>query len=171
LCCLCCLCCCCCSVLADCFRLITGNLQEAGLQGPNKEAPTSRRIPRINNEPSRPTEGVRFCLSGRSAPLHQQSLFESNRNGDHSGSHASFLQASGDARRPAPRRFSRRSTGVIFRSSRVRQVPRHRSSQGKQTQEASPPGSCNRHPIHPHRTLSPWGSLLPSKKGRVGLKR
>src|SRR5204862_5143011 len=30
-------------------------------------------------EPSRPTEGVRFCLSGRSAPFHQQSLFESNR--------------------------------------------------------------------------------------------
>ena len=103
-----------CSVLADYLRLITGDLRQVGLQGPDKEAPTSRRIPRINNEPSRPTEGVRFCLSGRSAPFHQQSLFESNRNGDHSGSHASFFQASGDARRPAPRR----PTGVMFRSSR-----------------------------------------------------
>src|SRR3954470_20413693 len=65
-------------MLADCFRLIAGDLQEVGLQGPDKEAPTSRRIPRINNELSRPTEGVWFCLSGRSAPFHQQSLFESN---------------------------------------------------------------------------------------------
>src|SRR2546430_15057149 len=75
---MCCLCCCCYFVLADCSRLIARDLQEVGLQGPDKEAPTSRRIPRINNEPSRPTEGVRFCLSGRSAPFHQQSLFESN---------------------------------------------------------------------------------------------
>src|SRR2546430_17331559 len=67
-------------MLADCFRLIADDLQEVGLQGPDKEAPTSRRIPRINNEPSRPTEGVRFCLSGRSAPFHQQSLFESNND-------------------------------------------------------------------------------------------
>src|SRR4051812_31067570 len=67
-----------CSVLADYQRFITGDLQEVGLQGPDKEAPTSHRIPRINNELSRPTEGVRFCLSGRSAPFHRESLFESN---------------------------------------------------------------------------------------------
>src|SRR4051812_6421145 len=72
------LCCCCYSVLADCSRPIADDLQEVGLQGPDKEAPTSRCIPRINNEPSRPTEGVRFCLSERSAPFHQQVLFESN---------------------------------------------------------------------------------------------
>src|SRR3954462_7493674 len=78
LCCLCYLCCCCYSVLADYSRSIAGELQEVGLQGPDKEAPTSHRIPRINNEPSRPTEGVRFCLSERSIPFHQQVLFESN---------------------------------------------------------------------------------------------
>src|SRR3954468_16251603 len=108
-----------CSVLADYLRLITGDLQRVGLQGLDKEAPTSHRIPRINNEPSRPTEGVRFCLSRRSAPLYRENLFELNRNGDHSGSHASFFQASGDARRPAPPRFSRRPTCVMFRSSRL----------------------------------------------------
>src|SRR5436189_5602947 len=96
---LCYLCCCCHSVLADCPRSIAGELQEVGLQGPDKEAPTSHRIPRINNVPSRPTEGVRFCLSERSVPFHQQFLFESNRNGDHSGTHASLSQASGGARR------------------------------------------------------------------------
>src|SRR5947208_8969623 len=116
---MCCLCCYCYSVLADCPRLIAGDLQEVGLQGPDKDAPTSHRIPRINNEPSRPTEGVRFCLSERSIPFHQQVLFESNRNGDHSGSNASFFQTSGDARRSAPRRLSRRSTSVVFRPSRV----------------------------------------------------
>src|SRR3954463_726493 len=73
-------------MLADYLRLITGDLQRVGLQGPDKEAPTSHRIPRINNEPSRPTEGVRFCLSRRSAPLYRENLFELNRNGDHSGS-------------------------------------------------------------------------------------
>ena len=111
---LCCLYCCCYFVLADCSRLTAGDLQEVGLQGPDKEAPTSHRIPRINNELSRPTEGVRFCLSRRSTPFHRESLFESNRNGDHSGSHTSFFQASGDAKRPAPRRFTRRPTGVMF---------------------------------------------------------
>src|SRR5437588_10486487 len=79
LCCLYYLCCCCHSVLTDCSRSIAGELQEVGLQGPDKEVPTSHRIPRINNEPSRPTEGVRFCLSERSVPFHQQVLFESNK--------------------------------------------------------------------------------------------
>ena len=81
LCCLCYLCCCCYSVLADCSRSIASELQEVGLQGPDKEAPTSHRIPRINNEPSRPTEGVRFCLSERPVPFYQQVLFESNTRG------------------------------------------------------------------------------------------
>src|SRR4051812_26963560 len=69
-----------CSVLADYLRLITGDLQGVGLQGLDKEAPTSHRIPRINNEPSRPTEGVRFCLSRRSAPLCRENLFELNKD-------------------------------------------------------------------------------------------
>src|SRR5438270_3978304 len=67
-------------MLADYLRLIAGELQRVGLQGPNKEAPTSHRIPRINNEPSQPTEGVRFCLSRRSAPFYRESLFESNNH-------------------------------------------------------------------------------------------
>src|SRR4051812_17738007 len=107
MCCLCYLCCCCYSVLVDCSRPTAGELQEVGLQGPDKEAPTSRRIPRINNEPSWPTEGVRFCLSERSVPFYQQVLFESNRNGDHSGRHASLVQASGGARRPTSHRLMR----------------------------------------------------------------
>src|SRR5204863_6054423 len=102
--------CCCYFVLADCSRPTAGELQEVGLQGPDKEAPTSRCIPRINNELSRPTEGVRFCLSERSIPFHQRVLFESNRNGDHSGRNASLFQASGGARRPTSPRFTPRST-------------------------------------------------------------
>src|SRR5438270_2718023 len=70
-------------MLADYLRLIAGELQRVGLQGPNKEAPTSHRIPRINNEPSRPTEGVRFCLSRRSAPLYRENLFELNKRTCH----------------------------------------------------------------------------------------
>jgi len=121
---LCCLCCCCYFVLADCSRLIAGDLQEVGLQGPDKEAPTSRCIPRINNEPSRPTEGVRFCLSERSIPFHQQVLFESNRNGDHSGRHASLFQASGGARRPTSHRFMRRPIDDPVRPVGVRRPTR-----------------------------------------------
>src|SRR3954463_461601 len=99
-----------CSVLADYLRLITGDLQEVGLQGPDKEAPTSHHIPRIDNEPSRPTEGVRFCLSRRASSLYQETLFGLNRNGDHSGRHAGLFQASGGARRPTSRRLKRRPT-------------------------------------------------------------
>src|SRR3954465_2793428 len=76
---LCCLCCYCYFVRVDHLRFVSGDLQRVGLQGPDKEAPTSHRISRINNEPSRPTEGVRFCLSERSIPFHQQVLFESNK--------------------------------------------------------------------------------------------
>src|SRR4051812_7345042 len=103
-------------MLADYLRLITGDLQEVGLQGPDKEAPTSHRIPCINNEPSRLTEGVRSCLSRRSAPLYRENLFELNRNGDHSGRHAGLFQASGDAKRPTSRRNKRRSTDPAVQS-------------------------------------------------------
>src|SRR3954463_16403743 len=103
-------------MLADYLRLITGDLQRVGLQGPDKEAPTSHPIPRINNEPSRPTEGVRFCLSRRSAPLYRENLFELNKNGDHSGRHAGLFQATGGARRPTSRRLKRRPTDSAVQS-------------------------------------------------------
>src|SRR4051812_18108910 len=87
-----------CSVLADYLRLITGNLQEVGLQGPDKEAPTSHRILRINNEPPRPTQGVRFCLSRRSAPFHRESLFESNSSQSQCKSRGSRMTSFGHSK-------------------------------------------------------------------------
>src|SRR3954470_2359253 len=75
---MCCLCCYCYFVLADCSRLIAGDLQRVGLQGPDKEAPTSHRIPRINNKLSWPTEGVRFCLSRSASSLYRETLFGLN---------------------------------------------------------------------------------------------
>src|SRR4051812_40008992 len=70
------LCCYYCSVLVNLSDLTADDSQEVGLQGPDKEAPTSRSFSRINNEPSRPTGRVRFCLPRSSSLPLRETLFD-----------------------------------------------------------------------------------------------
>src|SRR4051812_13408813 len=50
--------------------------RKSGYKGLAQEAPTSCRILRINNEPSRPTGRVRFCLPRSSSLPHRETLFD-----------------------------------------------------------------------------------------------
>src|SRR5436190_14894984 len=53
--------------------------RKSGYKGLAQEVPTSRSIPRINNEPSRPTGRVRFCLPRNCSLPHRETLFDQTK--------------------------------------------------------------------------------------------